>query len=58
MRIPSAEELATHCLSGHYRRCDVFRRYLVALSERPERWRSAVTTYGTTASPPRRLRGE
>jgi len=58
MRIPSAEQLAAHCLTAHYRRCDVFRRFLVALAERPERWRSPATTYGADSSPARRLRGE
>ena len=58
MRIPSAEQLASHCLTSHYRRCDVFRRFLIALAERPERWRSPVTAYGTDASRPRRMRGE
>jgi hypothetical protein len=58
MRIPSAEQLASHCLTPHYRRCDVFRRFLVALTERPERWRSTVTAYGTDTSRPRRMKGE
>jgi hypothetical protein len=46
MRIPSAEQLASHCLTSQYRRCEVFRHFLVALSERPERWRSATATFG------------
>lgn len=58
MRIPSAEQLAAHCLTSQYRRCEVFRRFLVALAERPERWRSSTTAYGTDTSRPRRLRGE
>jgi hypothetical protein len=48
MRIPSAEQLVSHCLTAHYRRCEVFRRFLVALAERPERWRrSTAANYGT-----------
>jgi hypothetical protein len=47
MRIPSAEQLTVHCLTAQYRRCEVFRRFLVALTERPERWRSNTASYGT-----------
>ncbi len=45
MRIPSDEQLATHCLTPHYRRCHVYRSFLAALAERPERWRSTTTAY-------------
>ncbi len=58
MRIPSAEQLASHCLTPHYRRCEVFRRFLIALAERPERWRSAGGEYGTDVQRQRRSRGE
>ena len=58
MRIPSAEQLASHCLTTHYRRCDVFRRFLAALAERPERWRSTTVAYGTDGVGPRRAKGE
>jgi hypothetical protein len=58
MRIPSAEQLASHCLTPQYRRCEVFRHFLVALSERPERWRSATATYGVDGPQPPRMRGE
>lgn len=54
LRIPSAEQLATHCLTAQYRRCDVYRRFLTALAERPERWRSDNTAYGTGAKRTRR----
>jgi hypothetical protein len=58
MRIPSAEQLASYCLTAHYRRCEVFRRFLAALKERPERWRSDAATYGADSSRSRRMRGE
>jgi hypothetical protein len=58
MWIPSAEQVASYCLTAQYRRCDVFRRFLVALAERPERWRSTLTGYGADVQRPRRLRGE
>jgi hypothetical protein len=45
MRIPSAEHLASYCLTAQYRRCHVFRSFLSALAERPERWRSTTTAY-------------
>ena len=57
MRIPAAEELAAYCLTAHYRRCEVFRRFLVALAERPERWRS-ITAYETGGDRSRKLKGE
>lgn len=58
MRIPSAEQLASHCQTAHYRRCDVYRRFLVALAERPERWRSTGTDYGADMPRPRPIKGE
>jgi hypothetical protein len=58
MRIPSAEQLASHCLTPQYRRCEVFRRFLNALAERPERWRSTAGEYGADGQRPRRMRGE
>ena len=57
LRIPSAEQLASHCLTAQYRRCDVFRRFLTALSERPERWRSSTSEFGND-QPQRRMRGD
>ena len=57
LRIPSAEHLASHCLTPHYRRCEVYRRFLTTLAERPERWRSDSAAYGTKAGS-RRSRGE
>ena len=57
IRIPAAEELAAYCLTPHYRRCEVFRRFLVALAERPERWRS-ITAYETGSDRSRKLKGE
>jgi len=57
MRIPAAEELATYCLTPHYRRCEVFRRFLVALAERPERWRSS-TEFGAGTDRRRKQRGD
>ena len=57
MRIPAAEELATYCLTAQYRRCEVFRRFLVALTERPERWRS-ITEFGAGTDRRRKLRGD
>jgi hypothetical protein len=39
MRIPSADQLARHCRSGRYRRCDVFRSFLGSLAAEPARWR-------------------
>ena len=57
MRIPAAEELATYCLTAQYRRCEVFRRFLVALTERPERWRS-ITEFGAGTNRSRKLRGD
>ena len=58
MRIPSAEQLVSHCLTAQYRRCDVFRRFLTALSERPERWRSSAGEFGTDHERQRRMRGD
>jgi hypothetical protein len=57
MRIPAAEELSTYCLTAHYRRCEVFRRFLLALAERPERWRS-ITEFGAGTDRLRRLKGD
>jgi hypothetical protein len=48
MRVPTGEQLAALCMTAHYRRCEVYRRFLVALAERPERWRSAPG-YGSGA---------
>ena len=39
MRIPSAAHLNRFCLTEHYRRCDLYRRFLGMLAEKPERWR-------------------
>ena len=58
MRIPSAEQLAGHCMTTQYRRCDVFRRFLSLLAERPERWRSTASEYGADGQRQRRMRGE
>ena len=58
LRIPSAEQLASHCLTAQYRRCEVYRRFLTALAERPERWRSDTAAYGAKAESSRRSRGE
>jgi len=57
LRIPSAEHLASHCLRAQYRRCEVYRRFLTALAERPERWRSDAA-YSAKAERSRRSRGE
>jgi len=40
MRIPSAEQLASHCLTVRYCGCEFYRRFLASLSEQPDRWRS------------------
>jgi len=40
MRIPSAAHLNRFCLTEHYRRCDLYRRFLGMLAEKPERWRA------------------
>jgi hypothetical protein len=55
LRIPSPEQLASHCLSTQYRRCEVFRSFLTSLAERPERWRSTTTTFGADTRRPRRF---
>ena len=39
MRIPSAGHLNRFCLTEHYRRCELYRRFLGMLAEKPERWR-------------------
>jgi len=54
LRIPSAEQLANHCLTAQYRRCEVYRRFLTALAERPERWLSTAETYGASTERIRR----
>jgi len=53
MRIPSAEQFASHCLTSNYRRCDVSRRFLTVLAERLERWRSTLRTRCTAVAPAR-----
>jgi hypothetical protein len=58
LRIPSSEQLASYCLTARYRRCELFRRFLVSLGERPERWRSLTDAYGARAPAARRLKGE
>jgi len=57
MRIPSAEQLASYCMTTQYRRCDIFRQFLTTLAERPERW-PAVTAFGTGPQRVRNLKGE
>jgi hypothetical protein len=58
MRIPSAEQLMSHCLTSNYRRCDVYRRFLTVLSERPERWRTTPAEFGADAQRQRRAKGD
>ncbi len=53
IRIPSAEHLASHCLTAQHRRCEVFRRFLTMLAERPERWRSTTPDGLAPDQPPR-----
>jgi len=52
--IPGTEHQARFCLHEGHRRCEVFRRYLDILVERPEQW-SANRTY--QARPPSRQAG-
>ena len=40
MRIPPTVHLNRFCLSEHYRRCDLYRRFLGILAEKPENWRA------------------
>ena len=40
MRIPPTVHLNRFCLSEHYRRCDLYRRFLGILAEKPEKWRA------------------
>ena len=39
MRIPPVVHLNRYCLTEHYRRCDLYRRFLETLAHEPGRWR-------------------
>ena len=58
MHIPSSEQLAGYCLTPNYRRCQLFRRFLVALTETPERWRSNPADYGAAGRTRRGDKGD
>src|SRR5256885_16339123 len=40
MQIPPTVHLNRFCLTEHYRRCDLYRRFLEILAEKPEKWRA------------------
>ena len=56
MRIPPTVHLNRFCLTEHYRRCDLYRRFLEILAEKPEKWRAlrarGERTGGETAGSP------
>src|SRR5437899_9551816 len=49
MRIPPTVHLNRFCLTEHYRRCDLYRRFLEILAEKRERWRAQGASRGRTA---------
>jgi len=49
MRIPPAGHLNRFCLTEQYRRCDLYRRFLGMLAERPNRWRARGASGETPA---------